>query len=374
MIKKKFIPVNIPIITNKDALEVYKTTKSGWVSSSGLKINEFEKKLAQFTNRKFANCVSSGTAALEIAVKSLGLGKGHEVIVPSFTIISNANAILKSFAKVVLVDSDPITWNIDINDIKKKISSKTKAIMLPHIYGFPNDMKRIISICKKHKLYLIEDAAEMIGQNYFNVPCGSFGDISIFSFYANKHITTGEGGAILTNNKKLNEKIKELRNLNFGKINRYNHTDLSWNYRFTNIQAALGLSQLKRIKNIVKRKREIGKFYYNHFKENKYMQIQPYKLKYATNIYWVFGIVLKNKFKNRKTEILKKLLNKNIDTRSFFWPMHKQTIFKKMGLFKKESYPVAENLAKNGFYLPSGLGLSNKQLKYIVRITNKIIS
>jgi len=374
MIKKKFIPVNIPIITNKDALEVYKTTKSGWVSSSGLKINEFEKKLAQFTNRKFANCVSSGTAALEIAVKSLGLGKGHEIIVPSFTIISNANAILKSFAKVVLVDSDPITWNIDINDIKKKISSKTKAIMLPHIYGFPNDMKRIISICKKHKLYLIEDAAEMIGQNYFNVPCGSFGDISIFSFYANKHITTGEGGAILTNNKKLNEKIKELRNLNFGKINRYNHTDLSWNYRFTNIQAALGLSQLKRIKNIVKRKREIGKFYYNHFKENKYMQIQPYKLKYATNIYWVFGIVLKNKFKNRKTEILKKLLNKGIDTRSFFWPMHKQTIFKKMGLFKKESYPVAENLAKNGFYLPSGLGLSNKQLKYIVRITNKIIS
>lgn len=374
MIKKKFIPVNIPIITNKDALEVYKTTKSGWVSSSGLKINEFEKKLAQFTNRKFANCVSSGTAALEIAVKSLGLGKGHEVIVPSFTIISNANAILKSFAKVVLVDSDPITWNIDINDIKKKISSKTKAIMLPHIYGFPNDMKRIISICKKHKLYLIEDAAEMIGQNYFNVPCGSFGDISIFSFYANKHITTGEGGAILTNNKKLNEKIKELRNLNFGKINRYNHTDLSWNYRFTNIQAALGLSQLKRIRNIVKRKREIGKFYYNHFKENKYMQIQPYKLKYATNIYWVFGIVLKNKFKNRKTEILKKLLNKNIDTRSFFWPMHKQTIFKKMGLFKNESYPVAENLAKNGFYLPSGLGLSNKQLEYIVRITNKIIS
>jgi len=374
MIKKKFIPVNIPIITNKDALEVYKTTKSGWVSSSGLKINEFEKKLAQFTNRKFANCVSSGTAALEIAVKSLGLGKGHEVIVPSFTIISNANAILKSFAKVVLVDSDPITWNIDINDIKKKISSKTKAIMLPHIYGFPNDMKRIISICKKHKLYLIEDAAEMIGQNYFNVPCGSFGDISIFSFYANKHITTGEGGAILTNNKKLNEKIKELRNLNFGKINRYNHTDLSWNYRFTNIQAALGLSQLKRIRNIVKRKREIGKFYYNHFKENKYMQIQPYKLKYATNIYWVFGIVLKNKFKNRKTEILKKLLNKGIDTRSFFWPMHKQTIFKKMGLFKNESYPVAENLAKNGFYLPSGLGLSNKQLEYIVRITNKIIS
>ena len=374
MIKKKLIPVNIPIITNKDALEVYKTTKSGWVSSSGLKINEFEKKLAQFTNRKFASCVSSGTAALEIAVKSLDIGKNHEVIVPSFTIISNVNAILKNFAKVVLVDSDPISWNININNIEKKISSKTKAIMLPHIYGFPNDMKKIISICKKHKLFLIEDAAEMIGQNYYDAPCGSFGDISIFSFYANKHITTGEGGALLTNNKKLNKKIEKLRNLNFGKINRYNHTELSWNYRFTNIQATLGLSQLKRIKSIVNRKREIGKIYYNNFKKNKNILIQPYKLKYATNIYWVFGVVLRNKFKNRRTEILKKLLKKNIDTRTFFWPMHKQTIFKKMGLFKGETYPVAENLAKNGFYLPSGLGLSNKQIEYIIKITNKILS
>ena len=246
--------------------------------------------------------------------------------------------------------------------------------MLPHIYGFPNDMKKIISICKKYKLFLIEDAAEMIGQNYYDNPCGSFGDISIFSFYANKHITTGEGGALLTNNKKLNKKIERLRNLNFGKINRYNHTELSWNYRFTNIQATLGLSQLKRIKSIVNRKREIGKIYYNNFKKNKNILIQPYKLKYATNIYWVFGVVLRNKFKNRRTEILKKLLKKNIDTRTFFWPMHKQTIFKKMGLFKGETYPVAENLAKNGFYLPSGLGLSNKQIEYIIKITNKILS
>ena len=311
---------------------------------------------------------------MEIAVKSLGISKNDEVIVPSFTIISNVNAILKSSAKVILVDSDPITWNVNIDDIKKKISKKTKAIMLPHIYGFPNDMTKIINICKKYKLYLIEDAAEMIGQKFNDAPCGSFGDISTFSFYANKHITTGEGGAILTNNKKLHEKIKELRNLNFGKKNRYNHTDISWNYRFTNIQAALGLSQLKRIKSIIKRKREIGKFYYNNFKKNENLLIQPYKLKYATNIYWVFGIVLKNKFNNRRTEILKKLLDENIDTRSFFWPMHKQTVFKKMGLFKGESYPIAENLAKNGFYLPSGLGLSSKQLEYIVKTTNKILT
>ena len=374
MHKKKFIPVNIPIITNEDALEVYKTVKSGWVSSSGIKINEFENKLAKFTNRKFCCCVSNGTAALEIAVKSLEIGKDDEVITPAFTIISNANAIIKNFAKVVLVDSDPTTWNINIDDIKKKITSRTKAIMVPHIYGFPADMEKIINICKKKKIYLIEDAAEMIGQKYNNIPCGSFGDISTFSFYANKHITTGEGGAIFTNNRKLEKKIRELRNLSFGKKNRFNHTDLSWNYRFTNIQAALGLSQLKRIKSIVKRKREIGMFYYNNFKHNQNLQIQPCKLDYASNIYWVFGIILKNKFKNKSQEIQKKLLNKNIETRPFFWPIHKQTIFKKMGLFKKESYPVAENLSRNGFYLPSGLGLSNKQLEYIVKTANEILS
>ena len=373
MNKKKIIAVNTPIITSRDALEVYETVKSGWISSSGSKINEFEKKLAKFANRKFSCCVSSGTAALEIAVRSLGIGRNDEVIMPTFTIISNANAIIKNFAKIILIDSDPLTWNINIDHIKNKISSKTKAIMLPHIYGFPNDMKKIMSICKNYGLYLIEDSSEMIGQKFNNIPCGSFGDISTFSFYANKHITTGEGGALLTNNKKLNEKIIKLRNLSFGKKNRFNHTDLSWNYRFTNIQASLGLSQLKRINDVIKRKREIGNFYYNNFKKNTNVIIQPNKLEYASNIYWVFGIILKNKFYNKRQEIQKKLLRKNIETRPFFWPMHKQNIFIKMGLFKGESYPIAENLAKNGFYLPSGVGLKNNQLKYIVKIVNEML-
>ena len=374
MNKKKIISVNTPIITKRDALEVYETVKSGWISSSGSKIYEFEKKLAKFTNRKFSCCVSSGTAALEIAVKSLDIGKNDEVIMPTFTIISNANAIIKNFAKAVLVDCDPITWNINIDDIKNKISSKTKAIMLPHIYGFPNDMNKIISICKNYGLYLIEDSSEMIGQKFNNIPCGSFGDISTFSFYANKHITTGEGGALLTNNKKLNEKIIELRNLSFGKNNRFYHTDLSWNYRFTNMQASLGLSQLKRINYIIKRKREIGNFYYNNFKTNTNVIIQPNKLEYASNIYWVFGILLKNKFYNKRSMIQKKLLKKSIETRPFFWPMHKQDIFIKMGLFKGESYPIAENLSRNGFYLPSGVGLKNGQLKYIVKMANEILN
>ena len=368
-----FIPVNIPIITDKDAEEVFKTVKSGWVSSSGLKINKFENELKKLTKRKFCCCVSSGTAALEIAIKSLGIGKGDEVIMPAFTIISNANAIIKNFAKPILIDSDPVTWNIDIKKIEKKITHKTKAIMLPHIYGFPNEMNLILKICKKYKLYLIEDAAEMIGQNFNGKPCGSFGDISTFSFYANKHITTGEGGAVLTNNKKVFEKIKELRNLSFGKKDRFNHSDLSWNYRFTNIQASLGLSQIKRIKKIIKRKIEIGNIYYDALRNSENIFIQPNKKKYASNVYWVFGILLKKKLNGKKNLIQKKLLKNKIETRPFFWPMHKQEIFKKMGLFKGESYPVAENLSKNGFYLPSGLGLKNSQINYIINELKKVI-
>ena len=253
--KTIFLPVNRPVVTESDARRVYKVVKSGWISSAGSDISLFEKNLSKFVNRKYACAVSNGTAALEIAVKSLGLNKNDEIIMPSFTIISNAIAIIKNFAKPVLIDSDLDTWNIDIEKIEKKINKKTKAIMLPHIYGFPCDMDRILKICKKYKLYLIEDAAEMLGQKYKNSFCGSFGDISTFSFYANKHITTGEGGMVLTNNKDLYKKVKDLKNLNFGKVNRFNHTDISWNYRLTNMQAALGDNQLKRINQIIKKKK-----------------------------------------------------------------------------------------------------------------------
>ena len=177
-----------------------------------------------------------------------------EIIIPSFTIISTANSIIKNNLKPVLVDSDLSTWNIKISDIEKKITKRTKALMIPHIYGFPCDMNKILKICKRHRIYLIEDAAEMIGQKYNNLPCGSFGDISTFSFYANKHITTGEGGMIFTNNPKLYKKFVAYRNLNFGTKNRFDHDEISWNYRYTNMQAALGLNQLKRINNIIKKR------------------------------------------------------------------------------------------------------------------------
>ena len=372
--QKKIIPVSSPLTTINDAKSVYDVVKNGWISSSGKNIKLFENKLAKFVNRKFACAVSSGTAALEIAVKSLELNKNDEIIMPSFTIISNAISIIKNFAKPVLIDSDFQTWNIKIEDIEKKITKKTKAIMIPHIYGFPCEMDKIIKICKKKKLFLIEDAAEMIGQNYNEKPCGCFGDISTFSFYANKHITTGEGGMLFTNNSKLNEKFNLLKNLNFGKKERFNHTDISWNYRLTNMQATLGLSQFKRIKQIVKKKREIGNFYFNKFKNNKNIIIQPNKLKYAKNIYWVFGIILKSKNKKFRENFQKKLLLKKIETRPFFVPMHKQDIFIKKGYFKNESYPISEFLSSNGFYIPTGLDLSKKELNYIANTIINLIS
>ena len=256
--------------------------------------------------------------------------------------------------------------------IIKKTTKNTKAIILTHIYGYPVDMQRILIFAKKKKIFIIEDAAEMIGQKYKKKICGSFGDISTFSFYANKHITTGEGGMIVTNNKKIYSKSKSLRNLCFNSgDNRFNHDDIGWNYRFTNMQADLGLSQLKRIKNIVKTKKKIGNYYYKHLKDNKKILVQPPTQNKQKNIYWVFGVLIKdNNFK--KKAVIKKLLKKGIQCRDFFWPMHKQKVFIKNKIFKKNKFPTADLLSKNGFYIPSGINITKKQMKYVADSINGV--
>ncbi len=253
------IPVNRPLIQKIDAKKVYRVVKDNWISSSGPEVKIFEKKFSKLIGKKYGSLVTSGTAALEIAIKSLDLKKNDEVIIPNFTIISNALAVFKNDLKIVPIDCDLNTWNMNIDILKKKISKKTKAIIATHIYGYPLEIDKIKRICKKKGIYLIEDAAEMLGNKLKNKYCGSFGDISIFSFYANKTITMGEGGIILTDKKKLFEKFQSLKNLCFGKKERYNHDDIGWNYRITNMQATLGLSQLDRIKSIVKKKKKLEK-------------------------------------------------------------------------------------------------------------------
>ena len=374
-LKNRFIPVNTPKIFSQERKLVNKALTTGWISSEGPAVKQFEKKFSNFNKRKFGITVTSGTAALEIIIKSLNLKKGDEIIIPSFTIISSVMCIIKNGLKPVLVDSDLENWNMSIPQTIKKIGKKTKAIIITHIYGFPVDMQKIIRVAKKKKIIIIEDAAEMIGQKYKNKICGSFGIASTFSFYANKHITTGEGGMIVTNDKKIYEKCKSLRNLCFGsKGNRFNHDDIGWNYRFTNIQAAIGLGQLQNINWIVKRKREIGKRYIDKLRNNKNIIIQKRKNNYSENIFWVFGILLKKGYRQKRDEITKKLLKNNIQTRNFFHPMHKQSILIKKGIFKKNlKFPNAEYLSKNGFYLPSGLGLTNQEIDFICEKVNKII-
>ena len=370
--KDKFFPVSIPFISKRNILAVNRTLKSGWISSNGPEINKFENEFSKLVDRKYSTTVSNGTAALEIAIKALGIKKGDEVLIPNFTIISNALAVIRQQAKPVLIDCNMENWNIKIEDIQKKITKKTKAIIITHIYSFPNDMEKILKICKKNKILIIEDAAEVLGLKYKNKKCGSFGDISTFSFYANKQITTGEGGMISVNSKSLHQKCQSLKNLCFGKVDRFNHHDIGWNYRMTNMQAALGLSQLENIKKIVKKKMLIGKTYYDNLKFNKNIKILPPSNVYSKNIYWVVGILIKNK-KIKASILAKKLLKMGIQTRPFFWPMHEQSIFKKMKLFKKERFPNSTYLSRYGLYLPSYFSLKENDIKKIANIVNTIL-
>ena len=374
-LKSKFIPVNVPKLSNQEKINVKKCLTSGWISSEGEYVKKFEEDFSKYNNRIYGVAVSSGTGALEIALKSLDLKRGDEIIIPTFSIISTALCVIKLGLKPILVDSDLATWNMDSEQVIKKISRNTKAIIITHIYGFPVDMRKVLRLAKKKNIKIIEDAAEMIGQTYFKKKCGSFGDISTFSFYANKHITTGEGGMILTNDKRLYEKCKSLRNLCFGKDNnRFNHDDIGWNYRMTNLQAAIGCGQLKNISKIIRRKREIGRRYISILNKSKIIFIQPYKLNYAKNIFWVFGVLLKKNANISRDRIIKKLLKKNIQTRTFFFPMHKQKIFKKMKVFpKNQKFVNAEYLSKNGFYLPSGLGISNSDIDFVGKTLIKIL-
>ena len=370
----KFIPVARPLILKNDVKKVQSILHKGWISSEGPEVKKFENDFKKLIKQKFSISVSNGTAALEIAIKALNIKKGDEVIIPNFTIISNALAVIKQNAKPVFIDCDLNNWNMKISDIEKKITKRTKAIIATHIYSFPLDMEKITKICKKNKLFLIEDAAEVIGQKYKNKMCGSFGDISTFSFYANKQITTGEGGMILTKSKKISEKCKSLRNLCFGNKNRFNHDDIGWNYRLSNIQAALGINQLKRIKKIVKKKEAIGKKYYLNLKNNPNIQILKPFCKFAKNIYWVVGIVIKNnKFKIDSSKLAKKLIKYGIQTRPFFWPMNKQKALINLGLVnKKEKYPNSSYLSKYGLYLPASLNITDKEINFVCDKINSI--
>lgn len=358
----QFIPVNEPLLEGNEEKYLVECIRSGWISSEGPFVKEFESKFSGQVNRKHGIAVSNGTAALDIAIEALGIGPGDEVIVPTFTIISCIGQIIRSGARPVLVDSDPDTWNMDVRQVEPKISSHTKAIMIVHIYGLPVDIDPILELAKQYNLKVIEDAAEAHGQTYKGKSCGSFGDISTFSFYPNKHITTGEGGMTVTDDDDLAEQCRSLRNLCFQPEKRFVHERLGWNYRMTNIQAGLGIAQLEQLGKFTAIKRQMGKRYAELLGDIDTLQRPLPSTSYSENIYWVFGLVLDESSTLDAEMAMKQLAAKKVGTRPFFCPMHQQPVLKKMGLFKGESYPVADRLYKQGFYIPSGMALTAEQM------------
>ncbi len=360
------IPVNRPWFHGNEEKWLAECVRTGWISSEGPFVKEFEEKFSRKIGRAHGIAVSSGSAALDVAVAALGIRAGDEVIMPAFTIISPALSIIRAGGIPVLVDSDPETWNMDVSGIEAKISSKTKAILVVHTYGLPTDMDPVLALCRKYGLMLLEDAAEMHGQTYKGRPCGSFGDVSIFSFYPNKLVTTGEGGMVVCDDEAIAAKCRKLRNIGFEENGRrFVHKEMGWNYRMTNIQAALGLAQLEYWDDHISRKKQIGKQYQEGLSGVNGLELPLASCSYAENLYWVFGILAETE--EACNRIVSCLNEKGIGTRPFFWCMHEQPVFQDLGLFAGEHYPVAEKLARNGFYIPSGLGLEDGEAEFVIQ-------
>ena len=375
------IPVNEPFLGERELEYVTECVRTGCVSSAGRFIEEFEQKWAEYCGRRYGVAVCNGTAALQVAVAALSLKAGDEVIMPTFTIISCALAVVYAGGIPVLVDSDPYTWTTDVNQLTNKITPRTKAIMAVPIYGHPVDMDPILDLADRHGLVVIEDAAEAHGAEYLTRRneagpvwrrCGGFGTLSCFSFYANKLITTGEGGMVLTDEAELAEKTGSLRNLCFQPGRRFYHEELGFNFRITNLQAALGLAQLERMDQIVAKKRWMGQEYTKRLQDVPGLEL-PVEEPWARSVYWMYGVVVSAETGMDATAFAQKLAGHGVETRPFFLGMHEQPVFRRRGWFHNESYPVAERLARQGLYLPSGVALTEEQLDQVVQAVRKVL-
>lgn len=364
----KFIPVSEPSITQREIDYVTDAIKSGWVSSLGNHINVFEEKFADFCGTKYALATSNGTAALHLALVSLGINEGDEVIIPDVTFIATANAVSYTGAKPICVDIEPKTWCIDPESIKKKITQRTKAIIPVHLYGHPANMDEIIAIAQEYELYVIEDAAEAHGAEYKSKRVGSMGDLGTFSFYGNKIITTGEGGMITANSDEIYERSKMLRDHAMSKDKRYWHTEIGFNYRLTNLQAALGLAQLERIDELIDKKRQIFEWYKKLLGDLKTIKLNP-EADWAKNVYWMVCLVLRKDAGITRDELMVRLKEKGIDTRPFFYPISQMPMYNNQPM-----NPVAHDLSYRGLNLPSGVNLSKSDIEYISKAVYGVIN
>jgi len=360
------IPVSEPRLGGKELEYVKDCIKSNWISSAGKYVARFEEMFAQFCGTSYALATSNGTTALHLALVSLGIGKGDEVIIPDLTFVASANAITYCGATPVLVDVDPITWTIDPSKIEQKISKKTKAIVAVHLYGHPCDMDGIMKIARKYRLKVIEDAAEAHGAEYKGKRVGSIGDIGTFSFYGNKIITTGEGGMVTTNKKHLYEKMKLLRDHAMSEKRRYWHTMVGYNYRMTNIQAAIGVAQMEQIDKFIRIKRRNAKLYNAILKNVKGLTL-PVEAKDCKHVYWMYSILIEKEFGISRDKVIARLKEEGIDTRPFFYPMHTLPMYRDDGPF-----PVSDTLSRKGLNLPSATTLGKAEIERICKVIKMI--
>jgi perosamine synthetase len=355
------IPVLEPFLGEDELNNVIEAVKSSWISSQGKFIGEFEEGFAKYHQMKHAIATSNGTAALHLALKSLDIGKGDEVLVPTLTFAATANAVIYCNAEPVFVDSHPEYWCMDPYGLEEKITSRTKAIIPVHLYGHPCDMDPIMEVAEAHDLYVVEDAAEAHGALYKGKKVGTFGDISCYSFYGNKIITTGEGGICITNDEILRNKMRILRDHGMNTNKRYWHDIIGFNYRMTNLQAAIGVAQLQKLDQFIEKKRELASYYQQMLKslcDDDQITLHP-EMSWAKCVYWIYCILIEDKFNLKRDDIIHELMIKGIDTRPFFYPI---TV---MNPYQKESLPRAEELSRKGLSLPSSLSLDFEDISKI---------
>jgi perosamine synthetase len=360
------IPVSRPVISSEDKLAVLESLDETWISGEAPPVQQMEANLAHHLGVKEVVAVSSGTTAIDLAIEVLNVRPGEECLVPAFTIVSSVNALLRKGAKVILVDADPNTWSIDAEHAAAFMSSRTRMILPVHIYGLPVDMDPIMQKARQYEVSVIEDAAEALGVNYRGKPCGSIGDLGTFSFFANKIITGGEGGAIATSNSTLASRLRSLRNLSHSVNERFVHSEPSWNFRMPAMSAALINSQLARIDGLTELKQAMAKYYIEGLNGHPWFSFAPEKTAYGQNSYWVFSILLNDECPYSVPELRSVLYKLGIDTRRFFCPIHLQPFFNSFDIEQAGDLTTSEELWENGLYLPSGLGLNDSELDFVI--------
>lgn len=369
-VKSKIIPIAEPLLGKEELHAVLTAVKSGWVSSKGAFICEFEKRFSAYCCRKYGIVTSNGTAALHLALTALGIGHGDEVIVPTLTFIATANAVRYTGAKPVFVDSESFSWGMDPRKVEAVITKRTKAIIPVHLYGYPCMIDEILKIARKHKLHIVEDAAEAHGAEYKGKKIGSFGSISCFSFYANKVITTGEGGICLTDDYKLAQRMRILRDHGMNLKKKYWFDMIGFNYRMTNMQAALGVAQLRRIGDFIRKKQEIKQVYNDLLQplcRKGAIALHP-ELPLAKCVFWMYCILIEKKFGITRNKVMEKLNKAGIETRPLFYPIHTMKPYKTNGDFS-----IAEELAHKGINLPSSTTLTVSKIRYIAKVLKSLV-